>query len=86
MTEAEKNDLEKGIIQASAQVIGAKNFNEQKAKDIEVIYGCTTTATEWRFLKLVNQKIILDKKNYFVTELLELLGILQFIVKSTKSK
>ncbi len=86
LTEAEKNDLDKGIIQASAQMIGAKYFNEQKNQPSEIIYGCTTTATQWRFLKLTNTKITFDKKLYFMTNLAELLGILHYIVTSTKSK
>lgn len=86
LAEAEKNDIDKGLTQVSAQIIGANHFNEQKKKMIDVVYGCMTTATEWRFLKLIDNTIIFDKQVYFMTKLPELLGVLQFIVEATKSK
>jgi len=84
LTEAEKNDLDKGIIQVSAQAIGAKNWNEKKGKKVPVIYGCTTTATEWRFLKLEENQIVFDEKIYFINQLPELLGVLQQIITVSK--
>ncbi len=86
IVEAEKNDLDKGIYQVSAQMIGAKYLNEQEGEQISKVYGCATTGTEWKFLILENQEITFDTKLYSWHKLPELLGVLHYIVTSTKSK
>lgn len=80
ITEAKKQDLELGTVQAAAQLIGAKKFNEQERSQIEVLYGASTTGIEWRFLKYENHEIIIDEKRYLISDLPELLAALQTIV------
>lgn len=84
VTEAKKQDLEQGTIQASAQLIGAKKLNELEGNSIEILYGCSTTGVEWRFLKYQNQEIIIDEVRYLIRDLDKLLGALQFIIEDTK--
>ncbi len=87
ITEAEKHDLEKGIIQVSAQVLGAYFFNQKSnIQHIREIFGASTNGFEWKFLKLENQSIIMDSNQYSIANLPELLGVLHYIVTSTKSK
>ncbi len=52
IAEAKKQDLDNGIIQASAQVIGAKIFNEDNNFFPEIIFGATTTGEVWRFFEI----------------------------------
>jgi len=82
IAEAKKQDLEAGIIQAAAQVVGAKMFNEMKKFPSETLYGATTTGDVWRFLKFENNEITLDKKFYYLANLPKLLGVLQNIVET----
>ncbi len=87
LTEAEKNDIDKGINQVSAQMLGAYIFNQQHDnQNISTIYGCATNGFEWKFLKLEYQVITTDSMLYSLGDLSELLGILHYIVTSTKSK
>ncbi len=86
IAEAKKQDLEAGMIQASAQVIGAKIFNNNKKFPLETLYGASTTGDVWRFLKYENNEITFDKKRYYTDNLSKLLGILQFIIESAASK
>ena len=81
ITEAKKQDLEGGTIQCSAQLIGAKKFNELEGNKISTLYGCSTTGIEWRFLKYENNNITIDETRYLLTELPKILGILQFIIQ-----
>lgn len=83
LTEAERNDLEKGLIQVSAQMLGAKIFNE-KENHQNSIYGCATTGVEWRFLKLENDTIFLDSNPYFFHQVPQILGILQVIITQSQ--
>jgi hypothetical protein len=84
ITEAKKQDIEQGTIQCAAQLIAARKFNESEGEDIPVLYGCSTTGLEWRFLKYENDQITLDENWYLLTELPKLLGVLQEIVNRTK--
>lgn len=85
ITEAKKQNLEQGTIQCSAQLIAAKRFNDLEDNPVDVLYGCSTTGIEWRFLKYENNQIIIDEERYLVNELPKLLGVLQRIVDVLKS-
>ncbi|MFD1467765.1 hypothetical protein ACFQ48_05990 [Hymenobacter caeli] len=80
ITEAKKQDLEHGTVQCAAQLLGARRLNEAEQNAIPVIYGCSTTGIEWRFLKLVGQEIIIDEARLTLAELPRLLGILQAVI------
>lgn len=86
ITEAKKLDIEKGTIQAAAQLIGAKMMNEAENKPVDTLYGCSTTGVEWRFLKYTDNQIILDKNRYLIKDLPELLGVLQYIIEESKKQ
>jgi len=62
ITEAKKQDLERGTIQAAAQLIGARRFNNLENKEVNVLYGASTTGVEWRFLKYENNVITIDDR------------------------
>ena len=78
ITEAKRNDIELGISQCAAQLVGASVFNENNGKPLPVIYGCVTNGYEWLFMKLENKQIIADTHSYTVKE--EVLGIFQSII------
>lgn len=80
ITEAKKQDIEQGTIQCAAQLIAANMLNKSEGYDFKLLYGCSTTGTEWRFIKLENDIITLDIDRYFLAELPKLLGVLQVII------
>lgn len=84
VTEAKKQDMEWGVVQCAAQLIGAAQLNEREKKAIPTLYGCSTTGIEWQFLKFENQVFTLDEDRYLITEIAKLLGVLQQIVDQTK--
>jgi hypothetical protein len=79
IVEAKKNDLELGIPQCAAQLIGAKIFNERKGVFLDSIYGCVTTGNEWVFLKLETD-ILIDNRIYYLNEIEEILAVFQHII------
>jgi len=81
ITEAKKQDIEQGSIQCAAQLIAANIFNEREDYHFETLYGCSTTGTEWRFLKLEKGVLTLDIDRYYLTDLEDLLGVLQRIIR-----
>jgi len=86
VAEAKKQDLELGTVQCAAQLLGAARLNEREEKTIPTLYGCSTTGTEWRFLRLENHIFTLDDDRYLINEPAKLLGVLQFIVDQTRSQ
>ncbi len=80
ITEAKKQDIEQGTIQCAAQLIAADILNQKDNYPFKTLFGCSTTGTEWRFLKLEGKKITLDINRYFLTDLTKLLSLLQYIV------
>lgn len=84
VVEAKKNDMDIGIPQCAAQMIGAKIFNEQRGLPLSVLYGCVTTGDDWLFLKLEGE-LLIDTQKYYLGNLAELLGVFQVIIDYFKT-
>jgi len=84
LVEAKKNDIKEGLGQCLAQMLGAKQFNQNEGNDIEIIYGCVTTGEDWQFLKLEENVIFMDIRRYYISELSNIIWIFQSIVDSFK--
>jgi hypothetical protein len=83
--EAKKNDVELGVAQCAAQMIGARIFNEKKNVILTKLYGCVTTGKEWLFICLEKNTLYIDKTTYNLSNLPELLGALQYIIDGYKT-
>ena len=79
VVEAKKNDLDLGVPQCAAQMVGAKVFNEKKGVRLDKIYGCVTTGDEWLFMKLEGD-LYIDERKYYLNEINELLAVFQSII------
>ena len=84
IVEAKRNDLDLGVPQCAAQMIGAKLFNKRQGVEIETIYGCVTTGDEWLFMKLGND-LEIDNHVYYINKLSEILGVFQHIIEYYKT-
>ncbi len=80
LVEAKKGDIDEGLGQCLAQMIGAKELNQAKDKPIPAIYGCVTNGEIWQFLKLEQDTITIDYDRYYLSEINKLLGIFQYII------
>jgi hypothetical protein len=79
VVEAKKGDIDLGVAQCAAQMIGAKVYNDKKGTPVEVIYGCVTNGKDFLFLQL-SDKIYIDREPYNLRKLDELLGVFQTII------
>ncbi len=79
LIEAKKHDIELGVPQCAAQMIGARVFNEKKGIKLDKIYGCVTNGNEWLFMVL-EDKIYVDSQPYFFNDVSKLLGVFQVII------
>lgn len=78
--EAKRSDIESSLPQCAAQMYGARVYNIKKGESSNVIYGCVTTGTEWRFMMLENTTLFIDQNRYHETDITLLLGIFQYII------
>ncbi len=79
IVEAKNEDLDYGIAQCAAQLYGARIFNEKEEKNIPILYGCTSTGTDWQFLRFEENTFYIDTQIY--TNLREILGVLHHIIQ-----
>lgn len=78
--EAKKNDIENGLGQCAAQMVGAAFLNQRKDHIREAIFGCVTTGETWQFLRLTDTTLAIDSQRYYIDQAETILGILAAIV------
>lgn len=76
IVEAKNENIKSRLGQCVAEMVAAQLFNERNATEIKAIYGTVTTGQIWKFLKLERQTVFIDKSDYYVKELEQILGIL----------
>jgi len=80
LVEAKDKDMEWDLAQCSAQLYGAKLFNEQEGKTFPILYGCATDGVEWQFIRFQDNIFYVDNQVY--TDFRELLGVWHHILQS----
>jgi hypothetical protein len=76
LAEAKNESIKSGLGQCIAEMVAAQIFNQRNGEAIASIYGAVTTGTDWKFLKLTDKTIWIDKRDYFINEVSQILGIL----------
>ncbi len=82
LAEAKDEDMDYGKGQCLAQMFGAQIFNAQKGKPQPHLYGCAVTGDDWKFMRLEDNRIYVDTKTYYLSDLPKILGIFHQIVHS----
>jgi hypothetical protein len=86
LVEAKNDNVDYGLPQCIAQMLGASVFNQAQSLNIPTIYGCVTTGNDWLFLKQQGQDIFIDDQRYYLHDIGNLLGIFQHIVNLYSEK
>jgi hypothetical protein len=84
VVEAKNDNLKLGLGQCMALMVGARLFNQQKGRDIPRVYGVVTTGSLWKFLWLDDAGVALDLREYPISELGRVVGILVSMVRPTE--
>jgi hypothetical protein len=84
IVEAKKGELDSGLGQCIAEMVAAQKFNQQQDNAIDTIYGTVTSGSLWRFLKLENQTVTFDLKEYAIPPVEKVLGILIHIASTNR--
>ena len=80
VTESKLGLVDNGVGQATAQMLGVRFFNQKRGYQDVPIHGVVTDGKSWRFLKLENNDLLIDRTDYSTSDLSLVLGVLQEIV------
>ncbi|BDA73117.1 hypothetical protein RIVM261_013750 [Rivularia sp. IAM M-261] len=83
LVEAKNQDINSGLGQCGAEMVAAQIYNATNNQSINSIYGCVTTGSLWRFMRLENQTLYIDKVEISLEPVERLLGILSEIVQNS---
>ena len=76
VAEAKKDNIHNGLGQCIAEMFAARLFNEREKNVVAPVYGAVTTGSAWKFLKLVDGTVYIDLKEYHISNVGKILGIL----------
>ncbi len=85
IVEAKRDSIPGGLGQCIAGMVGMQRFNQRAGKPIDPVYGCVTTGSLWRFLRLAGNEVTIDITEYHISQVDKLLGILTHIVLPDRS-
>ena len=74
--EAKKENINDGLGQCIAGMLGAQRFNQRHNTPIDPVYGCITTGSLWKFLRLSGSTLTFDLIEHQLRDTEKLLGIL----------
>jgi hypothetical protein len=82
MVEAKNDNIKSGIAQCGAEMLAAQKFNQQKKNEVSSVYGCVSTGTNWKFLKLNGTDLYIDVVEYYIDAPEKIMGILASVMSS----
>jgi hypothetical protein len=81
VVEAKNDNIKSGLGQCMAEMVAARLFNQRKGRDLPRVFGVVTTGSLWRFLLLEGDLVSLDLRDYPISELGRVIGILVSMVR-----
>jgi hypothetical protein len=81
VVEAKKEDIVAGLGQCAAELVALQLFNEREGTPLPAVFGCVTTGNNWRFLKLADKALFIDRPEYYLRDVAKILGILVSIAR-----
>jgi hypothetical protein len=76
LVEAKNENIKLGLGQCAAEMIAAQIVNAKTNLGAQAVYGCVTTGTDWKFMKLCDRTLKIDQRDYFINEISLLMSIL----------
>ena len=83
LVEAKNENIKAGLGQCGAEMVAAQQLNARSDLH-QPVYGCVTTGSEWKFLRLVDRTLEIDQHEYFINEVPLILGVLLSVFDAVK--
>ncbi|MDZ7934901.1 MAG: hypothetical protein U5M51_08065 [Emticicia sp.] len=84
LVEAKNDNISNGIGQCIAEMYASQIFNAKKGIMIPTIYGVITTGTNWRFLKITENKVCIENEDIYLESIELIFGILLDIIHKSE--
>jgi hypothetical protein len=81
IVEAKNENIISGLGQCIAEMYAAQIYNEKDNYNLSSIYGAVTTGDEWKFIKLIEDKVYIDGDLYYISDIKKIIGILVAMVE-----
>jgi hypothetical protein len=78
--EAKRDNIMDGLGQCIAGMVGIQRFNKREGTSVDPVYGCVTTGSIWKFLRLAGSAVTIDSTEYSLTQVDKLLGIFTYMI------
>ena len=78
--ETKNKTVEEGYAQCAAEMYASSVFNEQMGEPLTTIYGAVTNGFDWVFLKYEDKRVEIDMNRYYLGNLPQLLGVIDYII------
>lgn len=78
--EAKREDLIAGLGQCAAAMVAVRLFNERDKTPMAAVFGCVSSGSLWRFLKLEGTQLSIDRPEYYLDNAGKIVGILVSIL------
>ena len=78
--ETKNKTVEEGYAQCAAEMYASSLFNEQMGEPLTTIYGAVTNGFDWVFLKYEEKRVEIDMNRYYLGNLPQLLGVIDYII------
>jgi len=83
IVKAKKNDIESGLGQCVAQMVGARLSNEKTGRRSAPVHGCVTTGEAWQFLRLEPAAVSIDRSRYYIDNVGAILAVMLAIIEQS---
>ena len=76
IVEAKNENIKSGYAQCAAEMIAARLFNQQRDSAMPTTLGVVTTGSNWKFLLLQDNTLLIDFDEYLISQVAKIIGIL----------
>jgi hypothetical protein len=83
VVEAKRDSIPEGLGQCAAEAVAIWRFNRDRNHPVEPVFGCVTTGSQWKFLRLDGKNLVVDFDEYSIFQPDQILGILLQIIGHT---
>jgi hypothetical protein len=80
IVEAKREDLIGGLGQCTASMVAIQEFNVRDGTEVPAVFGCVTSGSVWRFLRLADTNLSIDRQEYYLRDVGKVIGIVVHIM------
>src|SRR5438132_13525220 len=85
VVEAKNENIKQGIVQCVAEMVASQRFNRERENPIQSVFGAVTTGSSWKFLRLTDSVVAVDRIEYHISHVERIVGILVTMLREAEA-